>query len=76
MNLALIGKVLRKINANLVVALSGYDALGKLDGFELAPANVDVHMPNTSVFIALKKSEEKCRSESLKRRSIQKNKLL
>ena len=49
-NLALLKAVLTKVNAHLIVALSGSEALEKVDGVELALAIIDVRMPNMSGF--------------------------
>ena len=44
-NLALLRSALRKISVNLVEALSGSEALAKIQGIELALAIIDVYMP-------------------------------
>lgn len=50
--------VLNKLNAKLICANSGADALAKIDGAELALAIIDVHMPEmTGYELAVKLNE-------------------
>ncbi len=45
-NLVLLEFIIRKINVNLIQALSGVEALEKVEGMELALAIIDVQMPD------------------------------
>lgn len=59
-NLAYIEAVTRKIDVNLIQALSGYEALEKTRGVELALAILDVMMPEMNGYeLALKLNEDR-----------------
>lgn len=59
-NLELLKAIFKKININLIQALSGSEALEKTQGNELALAIIDVRMPKMNGFeLALKLNEER-----------------
>jgi len=59
-NLTYIEAVIKKIKVNLIQALSGYQALEKTRGVELALAIIDVRMPGMNGYeLALKMNEER-----------------
>ncbi|MFZ4413133.1 MAG: PAS domain S-box protein [Bacteroidales bacterium] len=59
-NLALLEIVIKKMKVNLIQALSGFDALKKTSGIELALAIIDVRMPGMSGYeLALKINAER-----------------
>jgi PAS domain S-box-containing protein len=59
-NLLLLEAVVSKINVNLILALSGSDALDKIKGIDLALAILDVRMPGMSGYeLALKINAER-----------------
>ncbi len=59
-NLALLEIVIKKVKVNLIQALSGFEALEKTRGMELALAIIDVRMPGMSGYeLALKLNTEK-----------------
>jgi len=49
-NLIFLEAIIKKLNVNLIQALSGYEALGKTGGIELALAIIDVRMPGMNGF--------------------------
>ena len=49
-NLIFLEAIIKKLNVNLIQALSGYDALKKTRGVELALAIIDVRMPGMNGF--------------------------
>ncbi len=63
-NLALLGAIIRKINVNLINALSGQEALQKTRGIELALAIIDVRMPGMNGFeLATELNKERAGNE-------------
>ena len=59
-NLTLLVAVLKTVNANMIVALSGIEALEKAEGVELALAIIDVRMPQMSGFeLAMRLNENR-----------------
>jgi len=59
-NLVLLESILGKTKANLIQALSGYEALEKIRGIDLAVAIIDVRMPGMSGYeLAVKINEER-----------------
>lgn len=59
-NLAYLEVVIRKMNVNLIQALSGPEALEKTRGIELALAIIDVRMPGMNGYeLAMKMNEER-----------------
>ena len=59
-NLVLLEKTIKTIDVNLIQALSGMEALGKIKGIELALAIIDVRMPRMSGYeLALKMNQER-----------------
>ncbi|MEI6049035.1 MAG: PAS domain S-box protein [Bacteroidota bacterium] len=59
-NLLLLETIIRKIDVNLIQALSGYEALKKTRGIELALTIIDVRMPGMNGYeLALKINEER-----------------
>ena len=59
-NLVLLESILGKTEANLIQALSGYEALEKIRGIDLAVAIIDVRMPGMSGYeLAVKINEER-----------------
>ena len=58
-NLVFLEAVIKKIKVNLIQALSGSEALEKIQGIELALAIIDVRMPGMNGYeLALKMNEE------------------
>ncbi len=59
-NLILLKAITRELNVNLVLALSGAEALEKTRGMEIAMAIIDVQMPEMNGYeVALKINEER-----------------
>ncbi len=59
-NLVFLEAVIKKIKVNLIQALSGSEALEKIQGIELALAIIDVRMPGMNGYeLALKMNEER-----------------
>ncbi|MBN1768621.1 MAG: PAS domain-containing protein [Prolixibacteraceae bacterium] len=59
-NIELLSSVLKRIDVNLIRAMSGHEALAKSDGIELALAIIDVRMPMMSGFeLAVKLNENR-----------------
>ena len=59
-NLIFLEVIIRKVNVNLIQALSGFDALERTRGIELALAIIDVHMPEMNGYeLAVKMNEER-----------------
>jgi PAS domain S-box-containing protein len=59
-NLDLLEKVIKKVNVNLIKALSGQEALEKTRGIDLPLAIIDVRMPGMNGYeLALKMNEER-----------------
>lgn len=59
-NLILLEKTIKKINVNLIQALTGTEALEKIKGIELALAIIDVRMPRMNGYeLALKINQER-----------------
>jgi signal transduction histidine kinase len=63
-NLFLLKSICSKLKANLILALSGYEALEKIRGVELALAIIDVRMPEMDGYeLALKMNEERSKEK-------------
>ena len=59
-NLFVLESVIKKINVNLIKAISGFEALEITHGIELALAIIDVRMPGMNGYeLALKMNEER-----------------
>jgi signal transduction histidine kinase len=59
-NLIVLESVIKKINVNLIKAISGFEALEITQGIELALAIIDVRMPGMNGYeLALKMNEER-----------------
>ena len=59
-NLIFLEATILNMEANLIMALSGHEALEKCRGIELALAIIDVHMPGMNGYeLALKINEER-----------------
>ena len=59
-NIALLSAITKKINVNLIQALSGAEALEKTRGIELSLAIIDVHMPGMNGYeLAVKLNKER-----------------